>query len=76
MAINNTQELRDLLLNTIEDVKKGKIETKVASSIVGLSGQVIKTCMVDIAYARIKSMIPGKEIDPISLSSTKKLTGK
>ena len=71
MSINNTQELRDLLLDAIEEVKKGKMETKVAGSIVGLSGQVIKTCMVDIAYARAKSSMAGKEIASLALASPK-----
>lgn len=76
MAINNTQELRDLLLEAIEKVEKGTMETKVAGAIVGLSGQVIKTCMLDISYAKVKSVLSGKEISSLGLSAPKKLPGK
>lgn len=69
MSIKNTQELRDLLLHSIEEVEKGNMEPKTASSIVGLSGQVIKSCMMDIAYAKAKAALNGKEVLPLALSS-------
>lgn len=70
MSIKNTQELRDLLLESIQDVHKGTMEPKVAGAIVGLSGQVIKSCMVDIQYAKTKGLL--KDVGPLALSSPKK----
>lgn len=55
MSIKNTQELRDLLLEVIEKVKNGQLEPRVAGSIVGLSGQIVKSCLLDIAYSKTKN---------------------
>ena len=72
MSIKNTQELRDLLLESIEKVHKGDMEPKTAGAIVGLSGQVIKSCMVDISYAKTKATLNGKEVGSLALSGPKK----
>jgi hypothetical protein len=72
MSIKNTQELRDLLLDSIDKVKKGEMEPKEAGAIVGLSAQVISSCHLDMAYAKVKIALGNKEMNSLQLSGPKK----
>lgn len=72
MNIKSTQELRDLLLEAITKVEKGDMDTKVSAAIVGLSGQVIQSCLLDISYAKLKASLGNKEFTPLALAGPKK----
>lgn len=71
MSVKNTQELRELLLQAIEKTQKGDMEPRVASAIVGLSGQVINTCQVDMAYAKMTATIK-KDVPAVAFLPGKK----
>lgn len=50
--VANTADLRSLLLETIEDVRKKKCDPRVASAIGALAGKVIQSAKLDLDAAR------------------------
>jgi hypothetical protein len=48
MSITNTEELRKMLLDTIEDVRTNKMEPKHAQAIAHLSGKILQSAKLDL----------------------------
>lgn len=46
-----TEDLREILFETIDDVRSGKLETKEAGIVLKLAEQVCKTAELEIQYA-------------------------
>jgi hypothetical protein len=53
MAIRNTDDLRTVLLETLELVKAGKVDPRKAGAISGLSSQVISTVRLDLDFMKL-----------------------
>ncbi len=51
----DTQELRQILLEVIEDVRAKKTDYKDASAIGRLAGVVVSSAKLDVIYARMKT---------------------
>jgi hypothetical protein len=54
----NITELRDMVLDTFQDLKEGKIETSEALSISKLCDTVLGTIKTEIDYAKLTSQTP------------------
>lgn len=66
-AIKNTQELREMLLQTIQEVKAGKVEVSVANSVANLSGKVLQTARYERDIAKDRARVNGVKPEPLSL---------
>ena len=53
MAIKSTEELRHVLLESIEGVKSGKLEPERAQAIAHLAGRVIGSVRLDFDFSRL-----------------------
>lgn len=60
-GIKNTSDLRKLLLETIEDVKNGKMDPKQARTIAALSGTILQSAKLDLDFLRFSAS--NKELD-------------
>lgn len=49
----NTAELRSLLLETIQDVRVGKVDFKKAGAISSLAGKILYSAKLDIDFAKL-----------------------
>lgn len=56
MKITNNAELREMLLNTIEDVKAGKTDYKQAKSIVEISREILHSAKIDLEVLRYRAV--------------------
>jgi len=48
--MKNVTDLRNDLLDVYEQAKKGTIEQKLAAELANISGKVIKTAAIELAY--------------------------
>lgn len=53
--IKNTADLRNMLLETIQGVRRGKIDPKQASAISGLSSQILKSARLDFDMMKLSA---------------------
>lgn len=51
-AIKNTADLREMLIQVIGDVRTGKIDSKAAQSISGLSSRILQSAKLDYDVMR------------------------
>lgn len=59
MAIKNTSELRQMLLETIEQVKAGSLDPKQAHAISNLSSKVIQSAKLDLEVLKYNALSDG-----------------
>lgn len=52
--IHNTSDLRKMLLETIDQVRKGKLDHKQATSIGNLSSQILRSARLDFDVMRLQ----------------------
>lgn len=50
--MKNMTEMRTELLGVLTDLRKGKVDPKIASQINNTAGKVIKTCHAQMEYRR------------------------
>lgn len=56
MRVTNTEELRGLLLDTIEDVRRGKMDPKKAAAIGQLSGKILQSAKLDLEIVKLAKL--------------------
>lgn len=54
-AIKNTSDLRQMLIDTISDVRSGAIDAKDARAITALSGTILHSVRLDLDFLRFKA---------------------
>lgn len=59
MSITNTAQLRGMLLETIEEVKKGSIDPRQAGAIASLSAKVIHSAKLDLDVKKFNLSVEG-----------------
>lgn len=52
-VVRNTSDLRALLIDAIEGVRKGKLDPKQAQAIGGLSGRILQSAKLDLEVMRM-----------------------
>ena len=57
--MNNIEKLREILFQTIDDVKKKRVDLESAKAINGLCDTVIKTAAIEIEYMRQNNGVAG-----------------
>lgn len=67
--IQNTSDLRRLLIETIGEVRKGKMEPRQADSISRLSGTILKSAMIDLDYLKFEAASTKQEKRTLNLTS-------
>jgi ABC-type bacteriocin/lantibiotic exporter with double-glycine peptidase domain len=55
--INNTTELREVLIEAIQGIRAGKLGAKEASAISSLSNQVLESAKLDLRVAQLQDRI-------------------
>ena len=59
MAIKNTADLREMLIQTIEGVKDGKVDPRQAQAIANLSSKILHSAKLDLEVIRFNSIHEG-----------------
>jgi len=59
-----TNDLRQTLLDTIEDLRAGKIETKKAVQVANLAEKVIRVSDLEMRYAGLMVELSNKQTNP------------
>lgn len=59
-----TNDLRKTLLDTIEDLRQGKVETKKAVQIANLAEKVIRVSDLELRYADLRVKLSNKTTNP------------
>lgn len=54
-AIKNTADLRSMLIETIEEVRSGKLDAKQARTIAALSTTVLQSAKLDLDFLRFRA---------------------
>lgn len=52
MKIESTSDLRQVLIDTIEDVRIGKVNSRDATAIASLSGKILQSAKLDLDCAK------------------------
>ena len=72
MEHRTTESLRDLLFQTIDDVRSGRMSANDAAAVGKLSNQVIETAKLEIQYAEACIELDALGITPGKLLLTEK----
>ena len=64
--LTNTRELRQFLVEQMQGVANGKVNSEKAKSISNLSQQIYNTLNIEIKLAVSKSKLNGQEVDAVS----------
>lgn len=59
MSVQNTADLRSLLMETIEGVKDGSIEPRRAQAIGALTGKILQSAKLDLEVLRLTKQADG-----------------
>lgn len=54
MQINSTSDLRQILINTISDIRAGKVQSRDATAIASLAGKILQSAKLDLECARFQ----------------------
>lgn len=73
--VKNSEDLRGMLLSTIEDVREGKIDFKKAGAISSLSGKILYSAKLDMDFAKLLHM-GGKGKARVTVASVRLSNGK
>jgi hypothetical protein len=65
-APTNTREMRAFLVEQMQGVAAGRVNSEKAKSICNLSQQIYNTLNVEVKLAIAKQKLNGKEIDAVS----------
>lgn len=75
-TIENTADLRKMLLDTIADVRDGKVDPKMARTIATLSTTVLQSAKLDLDYLRFSvaqdTLVAAKALPLIDAPAVKK----
>lgn len=64
-VVNSTSDLRQILIDTISDIRHGGIEAKNATAIASLAGKILQSAKLDLDCARFRhSMDNNKPANP------------
>lgn len=74
MSINNTNQLRGVLLESIESIKNGTLEPKKAVAISNLSNRVIQTIKLDLEVIKFQEKQENKNGKTQEISSVPLIT--
>lgn len=66
MQVNNTADLRKMLLDTINGVRSGSVDHKQAAAISNLSSRILQSAKLDLDVAKMKMV--DSSASPSSLS--------
>jgi len=64
--LTNTRELRQFLVEQMQGVANGKVNSEKAKSISNLSQQIYNTLNIEVKLAIAKSKLNGQEVDAVS----------
>jgi hypothetical protein len=65
MTMNNTRELRAFLVEQMQGVVAGKVNSEKAKAISNLSQQIYNTINIEVKLAIAKSKLNGKDVDAV-----------
>lgn len=65
-ALTNTRELREFLVEQMQGVANGKVNSEKAKSIANLSQQIYNTLNIEVKIALQKSKLNGQTVDAVS----------
>lgn len=71
-AVKNTGDLRNLLLEAIEGVRKGKVDHRQAQAISALSSRILQSARLDFDVMKMSSYNRNKVKAPSSVSLVSK----
>lgn len=78
--VKNTADLRNLLLEAIEGVRKGKVDHRQAQAISALSSRILQSARLDLDVMKMASDTAAQKPAPVSLmarpESPKRVTVK
>lgn len=64
--LTNTRELRQFLVEQMQGVANGRVNSEKAKSISNLSQQIYNTLNIEVKLAVAKSKLNGQEVDAVS----------
>lgn len=64
--LTNTRELRQFLVEQMQGVANGRVNSEKAKSISNLSQQIYNTLNIEVKLAIAKSKLNGQEVDAVS----------
>ena len=67
--VKNTADLRNLLLEAIEGVRKGKVDHRHAQAISALSSRILQSARLDLDVMKMASDTAAQKPAPVSLMS-------
>ena len=67
--VKNTADLRNLLLEAIEGVRKGKVDHRQAQAISALSSRILQSARLDLDVMKMASETAAQKPAPVSLMS-------
>lgn len=59
MQINSTQDLRQILISTIGDIRAGTVAARDATAIASLAGKILQSAKLDLDCARFQASLEG-----------------
>jgi hypothetical protein len=65
-TMNNTRELRAFLVDQMQGVATGKVNSEKAKSIANISQQIYNTLNIELKMTVAKAKLNGKTIDAVS----------
>src|SRR5689334_13500427 len=65
-TVSSTQDLRQLLIDTINDVREGNIDARSASAIGGLAGKILQSAKLDLDCARLQISLGERPVQPVA----------
>lgn len=63
--MNNTRELRAFLIEQMQGVAKGQVDSPTAKSISNISQQIYNTINIEVKMALMKSKLDGQSLDAV-----------
>jgi hypothetical protein len=68
MTMNNTRELRAFLVEQMQGVASGKVNSEKAKAISNLSQQIYNTINIEVKLAISKSKLNGQTVDAVEFN--------
>ena len=64
--MSNTRDLRDFLVEQMQGVASGKVNSEKAKSIANISQQIYNTLNIEVKLAIAKAKLNGQKVDAVS----------